>query len=118
MTIEKDELLGLFFRLLPAEYHDRATVIMSHLDRTFFSYLKGISIVVVLYSAAITTTMLAAGLPFALPIGITAGLIQLVPIIGEFAAIGIPITNCPAHRLGNDGNRRFSGTHLLEPLHE
>ena len=78
MTIEKDELLGLFFRLLPAEYHDRATVIMSHLDRTFFSYLKGISIVVVLYSAAITTTMLAAGLPFALPIGITAGLIQLV----------------------------------------
>ena len=92
MTIEKDELLGLFFRLLPAEYHDRATVIMSHLDRTFFSYLKGISIVVVLYSAAITTTMLAAGLPFALPIGITAGLIQLVPIIGEFAAIGIPIT--------------------------
>ena len=92
MTIEKDELLGLFFRLLPVEYHDRATVIMSHLDRTFFSYLKGISIVVVLYSAAITTTMLAAGLPFALPIGITAGLIQLVPIIGEFAAIGIPIT--------------------------
>ena len=92
MTIEKDELLGLFFRLLPVEYHDRATVIMSHLDRTFFSYLKGISIVVVLYSAMITTTMLAAGLPFALPIGITAGLIQLVPIIGEFAAIGIPIT--------------------------
>ena len=92
MTIEKDELLGLFFRLLPAEYHDRASAIMSHLDRTFFSYLKGISIVVVLYSAAITTTMLAAGLPFALPIGITAGLIQLVPIIGEFAAIGIPIT--------------------------
>ncbi len=92
MTIEKDELLGLFFRLLPAEYHDRASAIMSHLDRTFFSYLKGISIVVGLYSVAITTTMLAAGLPFALPIGITAGLIQLVPIIGEFAAIGIPIT--------------------------
>ena len=92
MTIEKDQLLALFFRLLPVEYHDRATAIMSHLDRTFFSYLKGISIVVVLYSAMITTTMLAAGLPFALPIGITAGLIQLVPIIGEFAAIGIPIT--------------------------
>ena len=92
MTIEKDQLLALFFRLLPVEYHDRATAIMSHLDRTFFSYLKGISIVVVLYSVAITTTMLAAGLPFALPIGITAGLIQLVPIIGEFAAIGIPIT--------------------------
>lgn len=92
MTIERDQLRGLFYRLLPVEYHERASVVLTHLDRTFFSYLKGISIVVVLYSVAITTTMLAAGLPFALPIGITAGLIQLVPIIGEVAAIGIPIT--------------------------
>ena len=92
MTIEREQLRGLFYRLLPVEYHERAAVVLAHLDRTFFSYLKGISIVVVLYSAAITITMLAAGLPFALPIGITAGLVQLVPIIGEVAAIGIPIT--------------------------
>ena len=92
MTIEREQLSGLFYRLLPVEYHERASVVLAHLDRTFFSYLKGISIVVVLYSAAITATMLVAGLPFALPIGITAGLIQLVPIIGEVAAIGIPIT--------------------------
>ncbi len=92
MTLEKDQLLDLFYRLLPAEYHDRAAAILAHLDRTFFSYLKGIAIVVGLYAVAITTTMLAAGLPFALPIGITAGLIQLVPIIGEIVAIGIPIT--------------------------
>ena len=92
MTIEREQLGRLFYRLLPVEYHERASVVVAHLDRTFFSYLKGISIVVVLYSAAITITMLAAGLPFALPIGITAGLIQLVPIIGEVAAIGIPIT--------------------------
>lgn len=91
MTIEREQLRGLFYRLLPVEFHERASVVLTHLDRTFFSYLKGISIVIVLYSAVITTTMLAAGLPFALPIGITAGLIQLVPIIGEFAAIGIPI---------------------------
>ncbi len=92
MTIEREQLSALFYRLLPAEYHERASMVLGHLDRTFFSYLKGISIVVVLYSAAITVTMLAAGLPFALPIGITAGLVQLVPIIGEVAAIGIPIT--------------------------
>ncbi len=92
MTIEREQLRGLFYRLLPVEYHERASVVLAHLDSTFFSYLKGISIVVVLYSAAITTTMLVAGLPFALPIGITAGLVQLVPIIGEVAAIGIPIT--------------------------
>ena len=91
MTIERDQLSGLFYRLLPVEYHERASLVMAQLDNTFFSYLKGISIVVALYSAAITLTMLAAGLPFALPIGITAGLIQLVPIIGEVAAIGIPI---------------------------
>ncbi len=92
MTLEREQLGTLFYRLLPPQYHERAAMVLGHLDKTFFSYLKGISIVVALYSVAITTTMLLAGLPFALPIGITAGLVQLVPIIGEVAAIGIPIT--------------------------
>ena len=91
MTVERDQMLGLFFRVLPGRYHDRARLIMAHLDQTFFSYLKGISLVIAIYAIAITTIMLAAGLPFALPIGLTAGFIQVVPIIGEFAAIGIPI---------------------------
>ena len=46
MTIERDQLRGLFYRLLPVEYHERASVVMAHLDNSFFSYLKGISIVV------------------------------------------------------------------------
>ena len=91
MTVERDQLMGLFFRVLPGQYHVRARAIMGHLDQTFFSYLKGISLVIAMYAIAITTIMLAAGLPFALPIGLSAGFIQIVPFIGEFAAIGIPI---------------------------
>ena len=91
MTVERDELIGLFFRVLPKQYHARARAIMGSLDQTFYSYLKGISVVIALYAIAITTIMLAAGLPFALPIGLSAGFIQIVPIIGEVAAIGIPI---------------------------
>ena len=91
MTVERDQLTGLFFRVLPRQYHVRARAIMGHLDQTFISYLKGISLVIVMYAIAITTIMLAAGLPFALPIGLSAGFIQIVPFIGEFAALGIPI---------------------------
>ena len=39
----------------------------------------------------IASIMMIAGLPFALPIGILSGLIQLVPVVGEVVALGMPI---------------------------
>jgi predicted PurR-regulated permease PerM len=91
MVVEGDTITRLFYRLLPTTFHQRVRGILRQLDQTFFSYLRGVSIVAVLYSVTITTVMLVAGLPFALPLGLTSGFVQLVPIVGEVAALGIPI---------------------------
>ena len=91
MVVEGDTIVVLFYRLIPSHFHNLVRGILLQLDATFISYLRGVFSVVGLYSVAITAIMMIAGLPFALPIGIMSGFIQLVPIVGEVAALGIPI---------------------------
>lgn len=91
MVVDGDRLLAIFYRFLPSRYHTQARSILGHLDYTFYSYLRGIFLIVVIYSLAIGSIMWTAGLPFALPLGLAAGVVQLVPIVGEVAALGIPI---------------------------
>lgn len=91
MVVEGHTIVALFYRLIPPSFHEPVRGILLQLDTTFFSYLRGVFSVVGLYSVAITAIMMIAGLPFALPIGIMSGFIQLVPIVGEVAALGIPI---------------------------
>ena len=91
MVVEGHQLERLFYRILPEAYHEQARTVYQQLDRTFFAYLRGVFTIAGLYSIAITTVMFAAGLPFALPLGLASGFIQLVPIVGEAASLGIPI---------------------------
>ena len=91
MVVEGHQLVDLFYKILPSGFHRQARTIFRELDRTFFSYLRGVFTIAGLYSVAITTVMFVAGLPFALPLGLASGFIQLVPIVGEVASLGIPI---------------------------
>ena len=91
MVVDGDSIAQLFYRLIPSGFHRQVKGVLVQFDTTFFSSLRGIFTVAGLYSVAITAIMMIAGLPFALPIGLTSGLIQLVPVVGEIAALGIPI---------------------------
>jgi predicted PurR-regulated permease PerM len=91
MVVEGHQLTRLFYQVLPGSYHRQATTILRQLDHTFFSYLRGVFTIAGLYSIVITMVMFVAELPFALPLGLASGFIQLVPIVGEVASLGIPI---------------------------
>ncbi len=91
MVVEGQQLVDLFYKTLPRSLHDQARTVLRQLDTTFFSYLRGVVTIAGLYSVAITSVMFVAGLPFALPLGLASGFIQLVPIVGEVASLGIPI---------------------------
>ncbi len=91
MVVEGQQLVDLFYKVLPRSFHDQARTVLRQLDTTFFSYLRGVFTIAGLYSVAITSVMFVAGLPFALPLGLASGFIQLVPIVGEVASLGIPI---------------------------
>jgi predicted PurR-regulated permease PerM len=94
MVLEGDHLTRIFYQVLPQRRQFAETVrgILQHLDATFFAYLRGVLTVAVIYSAWITIVMTAAGLPFALFLGTVAGFVQIVPILGEVGAVGIPLT--------------------------
>jgi len=91
MVIEGSLIMSTVYKLIPESYHQNIGNSLNHLDRIFFGYLRGIFTIMSLYSIMIAAIMMIAGLPFALPIGILSGLIQLVPVVGEVVALGMPI---------------------------
>ena len=91
MVLEGSVIMETVYKLIPENYHNTARSSINHLDTIFFGYLRSIFTMVALYSIMVTAVMLIAGLPFALPIGILSGLIQLIPIAGEIIALGAPI---------------------------
>ena len=91
MVLEGSVIMETVYKLIPENYHNTARSSLNHLDTIFFGYLGSIFTMVALYSIMVTAVMLIAGLPFALPIGILSGLIQLIPIAGEIIALGAPI---------------------------
>ena len=91
MVIEGNLIMSTVYKLIPESYHENVRNGLNHLDTIFFGYLRGIFTIISLYSIIIASIMMIAGLPFALPIGILAGLIQLVPVVGEVVALGMPI---------------------------
>lgn len=91
MVLEGSVIMETVYKLIPENYHNTTRSSLTHLDTIFFGYLRSIFTMVALYSIMVTAVMLIAGLPFALPIGILSGLIQLIPIAGEIIALGAPI---------------------------
>jgi predicted PurR-regulated permease PerM len=92
MVLEGDRLSRIFYQIVPQPHHEAVRGVLQELDFTFFSYLRGILIVAVIYSVWITIVMVAAGLPFALLLGTVSGFIQIIPVLGEIGALGIPLT--------------------------
>jgi predicted PurR-regulated permease PerM len=91
MVLEGNLIMSTVYKLIPENYHQNIRNGLNHLDTMFFGYLRGIFTIISLYSVIIASIMMIAGLPFALPIGILSGLIQLVPVVGEVVALGMPI---------------------------
>lgn len=90
MMLEKEKVASLIWRLIPEEYHDEAEYASEHLQKVFGAYVRGEILVAMLYGLVVTVVMYAAGLNFALPIGIFCGAITLVPYLGDPIAMFLP----------------------------
>ena len=69
-------------RLVPRRAHGRATLIAREIDAVLAEWLRGQLLVVLLMSTYYVTALWIAGLQFALPIGLIAGLAVIVPYVG------------------------------------
>jgi len=85
-----DRVLQFLAEIIPLRYRDRAIDIARQIDATLASFFRGRLIICSIVGAATTIGYLIAAVPFAIPLGLLIGVLNLVPFLA--AIVGLPIT--------------------------
>ena len=84
-----DMLLARLDELIPRDWHNKVTEIFTEVDRVLAEFLRGQISVMLLMSAYYVAALWLAGLEFALPIGILAGMLVFVPYLGMITGLSL-----------------------------
>jgi len=77
-------------RLVPARYRPQALFFMNDVDEVIGGFVRGQVLLALVVAVAGTIVLIAVGIPFALLLGLLAGIVSIVPLIGPIVAV-IPI---------------------------
>jgi predicted PurR-regulated permease PerM len=76
------------YRLVPANERERVERVESEVVRVFGAYLRGQLLLAVIVGTAATIALLLLGVPYALVLGVFAGMAELIPMLGPiFGAV-------------------------------
>ena len=84
-----DALVARLDELIPRHWHRKVTEIVADTDRVLAEFLRGQISVMLLMSAYYVAVLWLAGLEFALPIGILAGMLVFVPYLGMIIGLAL-----------------------------
>lgn len=87
MLIDSTKLRKIFLEFVPKERRKRAEQLLRQVITINGHYIRGNLIISFICAAVITTGLLLLKIPFAVPLGIFAGIVDLLPLVG--AVIGI-----------------------------
>ncbi len=90
MALDGERIVSQSPNLIPSEYYEEAVFVIRRMGRIFGGLIRGYLAVSILYALGTMLIMLIAGLNFVLLIGILAGLMTPIPIIGAPVAIILP----------------------------
>jgi predicted PurR-regulated permease PerM len=100
LLIDQKNLRQQFLRLFPEETHSEVEGSLKELSETFRRYLSGQAIVMLFVATAVTAALLAFRIPYAFLIGLTAGLLEVIPyfgaIVGALPAVTLGFMRSPA----------------------
>jgi predicted PurR-regulated permease PerM len=85
LLVEKKSLRLQFVALFPEAMRAEVEESLAELSRTFSRYLRGQATVMLFVAATVTALLLAFGIPYALTIGLFAGLLEVIPYFGAVA---------------------------------
>jgi predicted PurR-regulated permease PerM len=91
ITIDGERMTNALTHVIPARYRDDADLILASIDKSFGGYLRASFILTVVYAAGTALAMFLLGVPFALPVGIFAGVMLIIPFLGDIVAVIPPI---------------------------
>jgi predicted PurR-regulated permease PerM len=97
---ERDRAVDLVASLLPRRRRRIMRDTWALIDLKLGAYVRGQALLILLVATALSTVFWAIGLPFWLLIGIFAGVVEIVPIVGPLVAgalaVGVGLTEGPA----------------------
>jgi predicted PurR-regulated permease PerM len=93
---ERDRAIGLVTSLLPRSRRKIVRDTWDLIDAKLGAYVRGQLILIVLVATVLSITFWVIGLPFWLLLGIFAGVVEIIPVIGPLAAgalaVGVGVT--------------------------
>ncbi|MDH4216596.1 MAG: AI-2E family transporter, partial [Gallionella sp.] len=84
-----NELVAHVDQLIPRHWHGKTKKIAGEVDRVLAEFLRGQIAVMLLMSVYYVLVLWLAGLEFALPIGILAGMLVFVPYLGMIIGLSL-----------------------------
>ncbi len=91
IVIDGGRRLNEALTVLPPAWEREVHMVLHTFDSTFHGYMRGLLIVSLIYGVGTATVMLSTGLPLALPVAIASSLLLVVPFVGDWLALALPL---------------------------
>jgi predicted PurR-regulated permease PerM len=88
----RDKFKKFIFRIIPHESHGRTSTIISETRSVIQSYITGVFTVVIILSVLVSGGLMSLGIPFAIFLGVTTALLNIIPYIGIFISALFAVT--------------------------
>lgn len=82
---------GRLFSIVPADYNADAERLFADIKKVWRGYLRGNFVLMIIVGIVFTLSWIAIGIPGALLLGITAGVLTIIPDLGPAIAAGLAV---------------------------
>jgi predicted PurR-regulated permease PerM len=91
VVLDGGRRLNEALKVLPPRGEREVRFVLRTIDDTFSGYVRGIMVVMLIYAIATASVMMATGLPAALPVALVSALLMLVPFVGDWLSLALPL---------------------------
>jgi predicted PurR-regulated permease PerM len=91
IVVDRDQIMAFLFRLVPPTYSDEARLLQTSVARSFGGFLRGQSVMGIVYFAVALATNVVMGLPLVVLTATLSGLLQAIPFFGPFVSWAPPV---------------------------
>lgn len=84
LVVDKDRINEGIYRLVPKSFHKNLKFIQGVIDSTFASFFRIQVVFAILASVASWIVLTLFGIPFAASVSLLAGILTLIPVLGQF----------------------------------
>ena len=91
MMLDAPRITRALLSITPNRFRADADLLLASIDHSFGGYLRSSLTLILVYAAGTGIAMTALGLPFVLPISTFAGVMLIIPFVGDIVAVIPPV---------------------------